>query len=89
LAIIFVTAAVSYFVLTAIRNEFSAESSFAAGVLAVAAYVCVVVLLLAPLVTLAWFIFTVWGRTYYRAWHINRIRNARLLQRLTRRGHEE
>ena len=41
-----------------------------------------------PLVVLAlgWFIYSVWGKAYFRAWHINHLRNARLLKEASRRG---
>lgn len=89
LAIIFFAAAGCYFLLITLQKEFSAESSFVAGIIDVATYLCVLILLLTPVLTLAWFVFRVWGRAYYRAWHINRIRNAKLMQRLRTRSDEE
>jgi hypothetical protein len=40
-----------------------------------------------PLVVLAlaWFVYSVWGKAYFRAWHINHLRNARLLKEAARR----
>jgi hypothetical protein len=37
-------------------------------------------------VVLGWFLFSVWGKVYFRAWHIRRIRNARDLKEATERG---
>jgi hypothetical protein len=58
-------------------------------VLAVAAYFSLVILLLVPAVTLVWFVFTVWGKAYYRAWHIQRIRNNREMRRVVLRDEQE
>jgi hypothetical protein len=35
-----------------------------------------------PLIVLVlgWFVYSVWGRAYFRAWHINHLRSARLLK---------
>jgi hypothetical protein len=41
--------------------------------------VAVAVLPLAVL-ALGWFVYSVWGRAYWRAWHINHLRSARLLK---------
>jgi hypothetical protein len=46
---------------------------------------------LAPLLvlfTLGWFVYRVWGKAHFRAWHINRIRNARYLKEAVERGKE-
>jgi hypothetical protein len=40
----------------------------------------------AAIAVLGWFVFSVWGRTYLRAWHIRRIRNARYLREAVERG---
>jgi hypothetical protein len=32
------------------------------------------------LLALGWFLYSVWGKPYFRAWHINHLRNARLLK---------
>jgi positive regulator of sigma E activity len=37
-------------------------------------------------VVLGWFLFSVWGKVYFRAWHIRRIRNARDLREAVERG---
>jgi lysylphosphatidylglycerol synthetase-like protein (DUF2156 family) len=43
-----------------------------------------------PLVlfVLFWFVYRLWGKPYFRAWHINRIRNARYLKEVLERGKE-
>ena len=40
-----------------------------------------------PLIVLVlgWFVYSVWGRAYFRAWHINHLRSARLLKEASRR----
>jgi uncharacterized membrane protein YkgB len=40
-----------------------------------------------PLIVLvlSWFVYSVWGRAYYRAWHINHLRSARLLKEAANR----
>jgi hypothetical protein len=40
-------------------------------------------------IVLGWFVFSVWGRVYFRAWHIRRIRNARYLREAIERGRGE
>ena len=44
-----------------------------------------------PLIVLAlgWFVYSVWGRTYFRAWHINHLRSARLLKEASRRANTD
>jgi hypothetical protein len=65
-----------------LRQELAAQTGAASALLSVVAYVCVVALLGALPVTLVWFLFKLWGGPYYRAWHINRIRNAREMRRV-------
>jgi hypothetical protein len=36
-------------------------------------------------IALGWFVYSVWGRAYFRAWHINHLRSARLLKEASRR----
>lgn len=43
---------------------------------------------LAVLSVLVWFVYRLWGRSHYRAWNINRIRNARYLKEAVERGKE-
>ncbi len=38
---------------------------------------------------LGWFVYTVWGKTYLRAWHIRRIRNERHLREAVERGRSQ
>jgi hypothetical protein len=38
---------------------------------------------------LGWFIYSVWAKTYLRAWHITRIRNARHLREAVERGERQ
>ena len=37
-------------------------------------------------ITLIKFVYSLWIKTYFRAWHINRIRNARQLREAVNRG---
>ena len=49
----------------------------------------ILVQILAPLLglfALAWFVYRVWGKAYFRVWNINRIRNARYLREAVERG---
>lgn len=86
----FLAGIAAYFAAPSLTRELSEQTGIAGVLFSVAAYVCVVVLLLAPAVTLIWFLFRVWGKTYYRAWHIQRIRNNREMRRVLLRGeHEE
>lgn len=85
----FLAAAAAYFLISIFQQELSVESSVLRALVSVVAYICIVILLLVPLLTLGWFIFTVWGRAYYRAWHIKRIRNTRLMQRAIAQGRQE
>jgi hypothetical protein len=84
-----VAAAAAYLLISALQQELSIEASVPRVVLAVAAYSCLVILLLVPALTLVWFVFTVWGRAYYRAWHIQRIRNSREMRRVVLRDQQE
>jgi uncharacterized membrane protein YdjX (TVP38/TMEM64 family) len=38
---------------------------------------------------LLWFVYSVWGRVYFRAWRIKRLRNARDLREAVERGRGE
>lgn len=82
LLVAFLTGIAAYFIAPLLTQELAAQPGVAGALLSVAVYVCVVILLGALPVTLAWFVFRVWGRTYYRAWHINRIRSTRAMRRL-------
>lgn len=89
LLIICLAAAAAYLLISALQQELLIEASVPRVVLAVAAYFCLVVLLLVPALTLMWFVFTVWGRAYYRAWHIQRIRNSREMRRVVLRDQQQ
>lgn len=41
------------------------------------------------LLVLGWFVMSVWGKAYLRAWHIRRLRNARYLREAMERGRTE
>jgi hypothetical protein len=84
-----VSAGAAYFLISALQRELSIEASVPRVVLSVAAYFCLVILLLVPALTLVWFVFTVWGKAYYRAWHIQRIRNSREMRRVVLRDQQE
>ena len=58
----------------------------ALGVIYVLAYLFAIVALPLMLFALGKFGYSVFMRPYLRAWHINRIRNARQLQEVIRRG---
>jgi cytochrome bd-type quinol oxidase subunit 1 len=45
-----------------------------------------VLLLPAIAIVIGWFIYSVWGRVYLRAWRIQRLRNARDLKEAVERG---
>lgn len=59
---------------------------FGRGILDVSMFLTSVLLFPALFLVLGWFIFSVWGRTYLRAWRIRRIRNARDLREAVERG---
>lgn len=59
---------------------------FGRAILDVSMFLISVLLLPVLFLVLGWFIFSVWGRTYLRAWHIRRIRNARDLREAVERG---
>lgn len=40
------------------------------------------------LLVLLWFVYRLWGKPYFRAWHIARIRNARYMKEAVTRGKE-
>ncbi len=52
-------------------------------------FVVSVFFLPAVAVVLGWFVFSVWGKAYFRAWHIRRIRNARYLREAIERGRSD
>ena len=54
----------------------------------VSSFLVSVLFLPASVLVLAWFVFSVWGKAYLRAWHIRRIRNARDLREAIERGRD-
>jgi hypothetical protein len=77
--------ALSPMLLSALR----AGAGIATGALYVLAYLFAVVMLPLMLFALLKFAYSLFLRPYLRAWHINRIRNARHLKEVIRRGHRE
>ncbi|HLW53752.1 MAG TPA: hypothetical protein VKW06_13010 [Candidatus Angelobacter sp.] len=53
------------------------------------AFVICVFFLPAVFGVLGWFVMSVWGRVYLRAWHIRRIRNARYMREAIERGRSD
>jgi hypothetical protein len=64
----------------------SSGTAVAVEVLYVLAYLFAVVMLPLIFFTLMRFAYSLFLRTYLRAWHINRIRNARYMKEVIRRG---
>lgn len=54
----------------------------------VSSFLVSVLFLPALVLVLAWFVFSVWGKAYLRAWHIRRIRSARDLREAIERGRD-
>jgi hypothetical protein len=77
--------ALSPMLLSALR----AGAGIAAGAVYVLAYLFAVVMLPLMLFALLKFAYSLFVRPYLRVWHINRIRNARYLKEVIRRGHRE
>jgi hypothetical protein len=77
--------ALSPMLLSALR----AGAGIAAGAVYVLAYLFAVVILPLMLFALLKFAYSLFVRPYLRVWHINRIRNARYLKEVIRRGHRE
>lgn len=77
--------ALSPMLLSALR----AGAGIAAGAVYVLAYLFAVVMLPLMLFALLKFAYSLFLRPYLRVWHINRIRNARYLKEVIRRGHRE
>jgi len=77
--------ALSPMLLSALR----AGAGIAAGAVYVLAYLFAVVMLPLMLFALLKFAYSLFLRPYLRAWHINRIRNARYLKEVIRRGQRE
>jgi hypothetical protein len=77
-------------VLYLLRNWASAAFETGAGLLLavvyLAAYIFLAIALPLTFITLIKFVYSLWGRIYFRAWHIRRIRNARQLREAVERG---
>ena len=69
-----------------LRSALRSGVGIAAGAVYVVAYLFAVVMLPLMFFALARFAYSVFLRPYLRAWHINRIRNARYMKDVIRRG---
>jgi membrane protein implicated in regulation of membrane protease activity len=69
-----------------LRSALRSGAGIAAGAVYVLAYLFAVVMLPLMFFALARFAYSVFLRPYLRAWHINRIRDARYLKDVIRRG---
>jgi hypothetical protein len=72
-----------------LRSALRAGAGFALGTVYVLAYLFAVVMLPLMFYALMRFAYSVFLRPYLRAWHINRIRNARHLKEAIHRGQPE
>jgi hypothetical protein len=89
-AVILVLVLVAAFVLSPfLRSALGAGVGIALAAVYVLAYLFAVVMLPLMLFALMKFAYSVFLRPYLRAWHINRIRNARHLKEVIRRGQRE
>jgi hypothetical protein len=64
-----------------------AGAGLVTAILYLAAYLFVILALPLGALWLFMFVYSLFLRPWVRAWHINRIRNARLLQEVLERGH--
>jgi membrane protein implicated in regulation of membrane protease activity len=69
-----------------LRSALRSGAGIAAGAVYVLAYLFAVVMLPLMFFALARFAYSVFLRPYLRAWHINRIRNARYMKDVIRRS---
>jgi len=69
-----------------LRSALVAGVGIAAGIVYVLAYLFAVIMLPLMFYALMRFAYSVFLRPYLRAWHINRIRNARYMKDVIRRG---
>jgi hypothetical protein len=69
-----------------LRSALATGVGIVAGIVYVLAYLFAVVMLPLMFFALARFAYSVFLRPYLRAWHINRIRNARYMKDVIRRG---
>jgi hypothetical protein len=70
-----------------LRSALRAGVGLAATAVYILAYLFAVVMLPLMFFALARFAYSLFLRPYLRAWHINRIRNARYMKDVIRRGH--
>jgi hypothetical protein len=70
-----------------LRSALRAGAGIAAGIIYVLAYLFAVVMLPLMFYALMRFAYSVFLRPYIRVWRINRIRNARYMKDVIRRGH--
>jgi hypothetical protein len=59
--------------------------SLIGGVIDLSMFLVAVTFLPLMVLVLGWFVYSVWGKAYYRAWHINHLRSARLLKEAANR----
>ena len=86
-AVILVLIVVAAFALVPmLRSALGAGVGIATGIIYVLAYLFAVVMLPLMFYALIRFAYSVFLRPYVRAWHINRIRNARHMNDVIRRG---
>jgi hypothetical protein len=89
-AVIVLLVLVAAFVLSPfLRSALGTGAGIALAAVYVLAYVFAVVMLPLMFFALMKFAYSVFLRPYLRAWHINRIRNARHLKEVIRRGQRE
>lgn len=69
-----------------LRSALRAGVGIAAGIVYVFAYLFAVIMLPLMFYALMRFAYSVFLRPYLRVWHINRIRNARYMKDVIRRG---
>jgi len=72
-----------------LRSALRAGVGVAAGIVYILAYLFAVVMLPLMFYALMRFAYSVFLRPYIRVWRINRIRNARYMKELVRRGRRE
>ena len=71
-----------------LRSALATGAGLAADIVYVLAYLFAVVMLPLMFYALVRFAYSVFLRPYLRAWHINRIRNARYMKEVISRGKE-
>jgi hypothetical protein len=81
--------AVLYLLRTWASAAFETGAGLLVAVLYLAAYIFLAIALPLTFFTLTKFVYSVWGKAYFRAWHIRRIRNARQLREAVERGRSE